>query len=457
MVVNFRSVFRAREGLLVAALIAFCALWYAASPILAHSHGSDSLLPLWMGWTRWTPYYWGQNRFGMPLTAIATFFRSSPWLSYVFYQGALYALSLISVFTLAYSLRPSVPVALISSAVVPLVMTPRWWMEYANQPSGSSMGLFAVGTALFLTKKTKKIAPSRWVISGILIAVAIWINQGLALWVAASFLGQMTWGLERPRYWAWFALCVFGYLANAFLQTIPGIQGPNYSAVILPRDFLQNIGRSAPVIWQACPGPCLLIGIALLIAAFAYLKKRPLFMTGDIFTLRSTLCVFFLTSVLWWTWVNDNNIRYFLPCLVVAVTVIASTAANLIQKPKVLWRAFSFLLVAALYQTGLPGREATVSALETSIHGKVRPDLSRCGVLAGDYWNVWNLLVVTALRQNSLVGLPQGLTVRANPIKDLLRLRLQTEKACFTDTLESAQQKANELGIQVPAASWIKL
>ncbi len=442
----------------VVVLILFAAAWYAASPVLASFHAADSLLPLWMGWTKWTPFYWGQNRFGMPLAALATLFRSSPWVSYIAYQGALYALSLISVFVLSYSLRRNVTTGLISCTAVPLLMTPRWWMEFANQPYGSSMGFFALASLPFvISGNSRKLGKHHLGAAVVLVAIAFWINQSLALWVAGSFLGQMAWGLERPRYWAWIALCVFGFLAAAYLQTLPGLIGPNYAAVILPRDFLRNIAQCIQVVWKAAPAFCLLLGGTLLAAAFARAMKRPIFQMGEIWVLRTTACVFLLTSVMWWTRVNDNNIRYFLPCISVAITVCSACVASLLPKPSIRWMALSFLLLATLVQTGLPGKETTIAALERTLPGEVRPDLTRCGILTGDYWKVWNILIVKALRQDSLIGLPQGMTTRAGPIKDVLNRRIRTEKVCFMGPLEKAQENAAEFGIQVPSASWVAL
>jgi hypothetical protein len=158
-------------------------------------HNADSLIPVFVSLVDWTPFYWGQDRFGMPLALIAMPVSDGLWNLIV--QNAVSVwLLLVGIYALAARLGDTLPEVTSLTTLLALLVWPRAEVELllltTNQSYAPALGLLALAVAAGAGTR-----PSR-LVAVTLGAIGSWLNAGVALLVwCIAVVGLMP-AVTRP-------------------------------------------------------------------------------------------------------------------------------------------------------------------------------------------------------------------------------------------------------------------
>ena len=407
------------------------AVWIDLSPS-HHGHQADSLVPVLASLQAWTPFYWGQDRFGMLLPLLAMPFKH-PFVN-LLVQGGLSAFAgLAALFLLPRFVLPErgwLLVGLVSSWPF-LAWAPeefRFTVLSTGQPYQLAAALGLAG--LLLLDRPAHARPSSGIVATALglLALAHWVNvaSGLLLgpalvarWLAA-WAGrhqQATKGDERhesrrglpeiapPTILAWLAV-LGGFAAGLALKWL--VRAPSTPTETRPlTEWLDGAGQLLQNAWSdlgPSPWP---ITAAFLAAAGLALLLVPSIRLGSAPSLWAALVLVggaLLGAVAMGAsdWVEDNLFatRYLSFSLLLLQTALAIPAgralAVALPRQRAAWlRAGTtgglFLAVALGYDA--PSLTEVRAVLDDRMGHRTADILAaRCTHIAGNYWRVWPMV-----------------------------------------------------------------
>src|SRR5262249_13910011 len=175
-------------------LCALVAVWIDLGTF-HEAHHSDSIVPVLTSLYRWTPFFWGCNRFGMLIPLVATPIHH-PLVNLLVEQGLSIFSGLAMMFLLArYVLRdPTWPVVAALGAAAFLALPPshyRYLCLATCEPYGVSLSLGLGGLLLLADRPQRSIRYGGQVLGAfILIVLAQWVNAGTALVLGPLVVGR---------------------------------------------------------------------------------------------------------------------------------------------------------------------------------------------------------------------------------------------------------------------------
>jgi hypothetical protein len=396
-----------RRPLAVLACLAALAAWLDFSR-LQESHHADSLVPVLAGLTAWTPFFWGQARYGMliPLLALPVHGPAA----HLLLQGFLaIGLSLWGLVLLVRTLLPrwaewTPAAALLLCLLLLLAPAEQRFNVLWVQPYTLSFALALSALALLHRPGALSLGAAF-----VLFLAAAWVNVSVGVVVAPLVLwrslltdvGRL--GLERLRY----------TLTNLVLLALATYYSTRLSqAVALPPTPTDRLpaaawaGAATALLHNASSEPALRrwVGVALGLAALGLLSlalppvrhsARPVLLAAAGLALTAT-SPFAVACTSHWVALNGFALRYLLPSLLLleAAGCLLATLPLLAlpRDGKALRAAASVAAVglAALLAVGPPSRVAVVSAFEVRWGASAR-DVINAGAthVTGDYWKVW--------------------------------------------------------------------
>jgi hypothetical protein len=398
-------------------------------------HNGDALIPILVSLYRWTPFYWGQARFGMLLPLLAMPFRN-PLTNLLVQMGLSIFAALVSMCLLArYTLpRGLWQLAALLSAAGFLALAPEW-MRFeilAVQPYGLSFAL-ALGGLSLLEHPHSWQSRRRVVTALAFLLLAYWVNFSMALLCPALVL--MRWriqasgaarpaapaGLPQPslgrrlgkpyvelaqsdvgRVLVLLAIATATGLALAFRAS----GGPRL-LFTPPQEWPLAWVRFAESTWHTFTSrEWLVFQLTTPLAAAALLTRlprlreaaRPALYAG----LVLALVALFYTGVIAGTTHAKRNgyaYRYLIPSFLLlqsasaAVTVSPLGAVLQRQAQVARWLTPAGMLglwAAAIVGFGLPSLTGVRQDLERQLGQRTAELLAaNCTHIAGNYWDVW--------------------------------------------------------------------
>jgi hypothetical protein len=148
----------------------------------AHLLTSDALIPILVSLQRWTPFYWGQNRYGMLVPLIALPIRA-PFANLLVQVGLTMFAGLASIFLVCWYLirNPIWPVVATVASALFVCCAPRHvCVEYlaTTQPYGVSFGL-GIGGLLVARSLNERFHPAKVAVAAArLKSVTAWPPSG---------------------------------------------------------------------------------------------------------------------------------------------------------------------------------------------------------------------------------------------------------------------------------------
>ena len=383
---------------------------------------ADAIVPVLASLQKWTPFYWGQDRYGLAVPLVALPLKSPLWNLLLERElvllGGLAAMVLLARY--AYRGQPGWPLVGLSGAALFLALAPvhlRFSYLGGSQPYGVSLTL-GLG-ALLLAEPLRWRAWRSWRLPAAvaLMVLGHWVNTGLVLALApliglgallraeegAAAPGAGRWLRARlqgagGRELALLAVgAAAGYAFNRFseyratqLNPVPPGEWPE-AWVELARSL------SDALVPRAWPGTLLVLGAVGTVALLArgWRTAGPVLRQAAVL-LGAALFYALAIGTLKWLKMNGHDSRYAQPALVLAQAGLLGppllALAAWLGERRARWAlalALGLPLLAAAVGYGLPSVRGARGDLfrMTPVAEDVRA--AGCTHVAGDYWTVW--------------------------------------------------------------------
>jgi hypothetical protein len=442
--------------LLVCAVAALCVDLGAIHRL----HTADSLLyPLISLW-RWTPYYWGQDRVGMLVPALARPIThplaNLLFQDYVNILGGLSAFVLLARYVARSAAYPAVGMSA-AALFVAFAPGPYQAMYFIDAAYGVWLSL-GLGGLILAEKRDGRLSAIRIAFGFLLILLAHWVNYAAALIFGPVVIlrrlivapsetarGEPTDKRRWRRPWrlvdAETALAVgllavgavAGRLLTHFSESPVATPLDSLPASEWPDAWLGLIETQ----WQALRPGRLPAAVAILLAlGVATLIWRPIRRNRSASRryawtlLLSATAIWLFTGTRLWVRQNGYTYRYLIPAtmmieeaaLFIAIGPLWSTAASRVRRALNALPSVA-LIAGALAAYGLPSIAGVRRDLDR-LFGDLTPDLieARCTHLAGGYERVWPAVFHAAivLHERGENRVVWGLTGRLEATGDLL-------------------------------------
>ncbi len=410
-----------RRPLAVLGSVVALAAWLDFSR-LQESHHADSLVPVLAGLTSWTPFYWGQDRYGMLIPLLALPVRDPAW--HLLLQGFLtMALSTWGLVLLVRVLlqrglpwTPAAALVLILLLLLPPAEEVRFNILWV-QPYLLSFGLALSAVALVHWGGSARLLGA-----AVLFLVAAWVNVSVAMVVVPLVLWRAV-VTDSPRlglarlHFALTCLCLLAFATYASVRLSWAVPLPHTPTELVPL-----------AAWSAAAGALLReassygkvrawVGVALGLAALGLLalcvarvrrNAQPVLMAACGLVLTAAVS-FAVAASSRWVAHNQYSVRYLIPSLVlleVACCLLATLPALALdtdQRPALSWASVGAVAIALLVAVGPPSHAAVLRAFESRWGNQARDVIAaRATHVTGDYWKVWP----TVFYASCLLGTP---------------------------------------------------
>jgi len=374
------------------------ALWWDLGNV--HSfHNADDLVPVMASLWHWTPFYWGEDRFGMTLALLASPFKDpltnlliQNWLAAFF--GFL-GLALLPV---CVSGMAAIPAGLLGAAIfIMFAPGPALYAWFGTgQCYGAAMGFGAAGLALL--NAPEKPGKIRMVFCAILIFLSIWTNSAMPL-VLLPLTAWNAWKSAEEGKPASRHLSVAIFVFASFTLVWLGMRSSGYMrpySIISPMRWAASWITLTGTMWDGLlrGGMATALAAALMAGLLAF-KVSP----SAVKSLKDGLALLFTGAVycavialIGWVADRAGDPRYTLPVLALFVSSAALSASALawFRKTSSIGLVFLLVVLATVRQAGPPSPGGIRPALDRSM-GAATPDIIRLGAthVAGDYSRVW--------------------------------------------------------------------
>jgi len=372
--------------LVVVILTAGVAAWMGLGSLHDFQH-ADSLLTVLISTQRWTPFFWGQDRFGMLVPLVAMPIRDP--LANLLVQGWLMTIgALLAPFVVArFLVRRTggwVAIGALTDTLLLLIATPAVQFDWlVTQPYGLSI---ALGFAALIVADDRDGFGAAVTAFGLL-TLASWVNIGVLvmLAIAAAIGGSKPIRLiALATAGAALASLAAKYLASAHTIT----------ALASPAQWLDGWRQLVEGLSGVTTVPMAVIVVTVgAIAAAAWLWR-----TGGL-RWRPLTAILVMAIGTWlvvgtslWVGMNRYSFRYMYPTLMIAGVGVSTIFTALLAKRT---NGLSMAALTALAAVSIVGYGSpSVGRIERGFDdrfGRQTAAVLRSGatVIAGDYWRVW--------------------------------------------------------------------
>jgi hypothetical protein len=365
---------------------------------------ADSLIPILCSLYQWTPFYWGQDRLGMILPAVAAPVKD-PFANLLVQNGIAIAACLGWMGLSSWYLLRDRSWCIVGgmSVVILLVKFPegeRFHLFNGSQPYPLAM-LGAVGAILLAAGRGRMLL--RLAIASLLTAAAYWYNSGVGVIVAPlAFLRLVTSFREAGSRREFVAATLFTAAGTLFGRLLMKYASSYASQLdFAPADTWPSAWATlAESVWARFDDYILKVSslglFGVLWACGRESRAAAVRAWKAVFVVVTWLVVQWLAfGTMEWVQKNDNDIRYLFMGILAVIPAFAATAfaplASFIERD----RMFAVLMMAAMplaavVAYGPPSLSAARAGVEQSC-GLWTADLqtARCTHIVGEYWDVW--------------------------------------------------------------------
>jgi hypothetical protein len=375
-----------REWIAVIAGCALGALWLDFSTLHA-MHTADSFMSVLISLVKWTPYYWGQDRFGMLLPLLAwpvgepllnllvqTFFQVFTTLL------APFVVVRVAGFRGATCLVGGALGVAVVFATIPAEALP--WIIF--NPIGLSLVLACVGDELIDTRA--------WPAGFVLLVVALWVNIGVLLLVPVIVLFTRK-GLVKPAV-AWGVAAALARLAMRLWGQRSTRLNPEWPTA-WPHAWWELL-KNAWTDWGVVFFVAVLAVLAVLgVARRAVDWKRLGGVAGA--------CAVYWLLVGTSRHVADNafNSRYLAPIALLLPATLWAAAATHVALKRVGVVCAAIVVTAAALKYGPANPRALIEQRFLAREQQARA--AGCTHVAGRYWDVWPIELMSLMEHEPII------------------------------------------------------
>lgn len=396
-----------RRALAMVAAVAALATWLDFSR-LHQSHHADSLVPVLIGLTAWTPFYWGQDRFGtlVPLLALPV---RAPGAHLLFHGWLVIALSVCGLLLLVRTLLPrhlpwTAPGALLLVLLLLLAPADQRFNLLWVQPYTPSFALGLSAVALLHRPGALRAGAA-----AALLCAAAWINVAVGLVVGpllvwrALFIDTGRPQAARLRFLAeGLLLLALATLVSSRLsaavdmrhtptELLPVASWPRAASELLRGAWSEPAVRA----WMCAALGLGALGALALGSGRVRQRATPVLLAATGLAVTATL-PFLAASASKWVAQNGYALRYLDPSLVLlqaALCLLATLPLLAVpgdEQGPVTAGSVAAVAAAVLLAVGPPSMRAVTDAF-ASRWGAMARDVvaSHATHVTGDYWKVW--------------------------------------------------------------------
>jgi hypothetical protein len=432
------------------ALAAATATWMNSSSLQDSQH-ADSLLLVLTSIQHWTPFYWGQDRYGMIIPLLAMPFRH-PAINMVMQGTLATTASLLAPFLVARFMTSDAAPWYAAGALTNLVFLlamPRdvqfdWFVV---QPYGLAIALGFWGLLLLDEPTTT----ARSFVGCVLVLTAHWVYAGVFVVLAPAIL------LARrvvSRGLAATAAAAASAVSFARMLPLPRTPGGLSAASEWTHGWVQLFRTSESIVAHpAVVGGFVIAGV---VAAISLILKR------DWPTVAASAALLAVGATSWiavgvseWVRMNLYYPRYVFPSgmlfgLALALPIARATP---VRVSVLMTSTSAALLLSTVTLFGVPSWQRLNDGLDVR-YGALTAEVirSHADVIGGDYWSVWpavfhaNLAAYRSKHAEAIFGL----TYRSEATDDLWRSNhTQTIVAVKPSADDVAAMYADRAGIEL--------
>jgi len=418
-------------------LLVFCVVAVSLSWVQSR-HDADTYLHALVSLDRYQPFYWGDNRFGMLIAALAIPVRD--YAANLMFQTGLYTAALAGVailfqtcfFQVDGGWSRGAAAACLSLAALLAVFRPEYYAPsvlFLGHPYAVSLLLVLAGVAIAYRSPLKPVL--RWSLALLFLLLGFWVNASHAAVATVLFVSlpqgsnaaRISW---RERFLG--LACVGAAAASVLLFAR---QYPSLKTVALagPSLWLDTASRMSANVTSYFIHPWVFGGLLLLgAAALAARRERWIRQETVAFVLAAAATAAGMSS-LEWLRASDFHPRYWLsPILILAFTACGLLMPLALRGLERATGSSSFahsicglILAAAVVQAfGLPSySKAKDQMLSRALELERGLQELECTHIVGDYWSGW----AAVFRRRALEGRksngPWALTLRAEATQPL--------------------------------------
>lgn len=404
-------------------------------------HNSDTVMQALVSLLRWTPYYWGENRFGMlfPLLALPV---TDPAANLIFQCVLTVWAGLLAIWFLARLTEDPSNSALITAVTFALLLVmfkaKAGLLMILQSTYIPPIALILCGWFAF-TRKEWRLA-ARVICLAVALLLSFWINVANVVFIAvvAMLWPGFSW---RDRIIGTGVVIAANAGATLVASLFPG---QSFRELLPLSQWLDALNR---LLTDASTFIADLRLLGLLLAAGAVLLARhrrwdPRYAIGV------AACVQIgLVSLSEWVSRNNSDARYITPPLFVLCVLGAGTISGAVswafrklKSPSAAYATATLIVIsAATLAFGFPSSARAAGYLEQATRPAAQSfGRGPCTHLLGDYWRVW-----MAVYHDMLTGrIPprHGVSLRSNAIRALWDNEPQSKRtycaACADGMLE---------------------
>ena len=384
---------------------------------------ADAIIPVLSSLYRWTPFYWGANRFGL-LLPLAAMPCSHPLANLLVQSGLSIGAGLAVLFLFPRHLQRDAhwPYTGAGLAVLFLLLAPerfRFMFLTSAQSWSPSLALSLAGMILLEDHSGRTGARLRFAAALLLVVLGHWVNPMPACVLIPLVLLRRLWARQIQR--GECAAIVIA-LALAFLASVSASLAVRYFD-LFPHEDATRFGlgevRQWPVTaWKLAVGLVRATGwflpafiAASSIATFVAWRearwwpalRRPRSVVAPALVAAAIYAVF--TTSLAWVELNQNSevYRFWLPAFFTAVAGVACSfwppmwramshagAARVLGRRAIRWSLPVMVVSAAVVAYGIPSLSRVRRDVDARC-GRLTNDLrdAGCTHVVGSYWTVW--------------------------------------------------------------------
>jgi hypothetical protein len=371
----------------VTIVTAALACWMGLGSLHDLQH-ADSLLTVLISTQRWTPFFWGQDRFGMLVPLLAMPFRH-PLVNMLAQGWMTTAGALLAPFVMARFLTGPcgewMAIGACTNALLLWIATPAVQFDWlVAQPYGVST---ALGFAALIAGGERD-RPRDAIVALVLLALACWVNVSV---IAILAIGAAVAGGRRVR-----LLTLIGVAAGiAMISARYGASTHTMTALSEPGQWLvgwRRLLEGVPGV-TATPAAAIAVGGGVVLAMVWLSVTRRLPPWQPMAAIAAmAIGSWLIVGTSLWVGMNLYVFRYMYPTLMIAGVGASAVFVALFAKHTRIVPAVTLVAMAALATAryGTPSY-SRVSRAADDRFGAHTAAILRSGatVIAGDYWRVW--------------------------------------------------------------------
>jgi hypothetical protein len=372
-------------------------------------HNADSLIPIFVSLEYWTPFFWGQDRFGMLLPLLAWPIDNSFW--------NLVAQNALGVFLLlagAYTVASRCDVHSRVLATLGLLALLLAWPTNAaalqilttNQSYAPALGLY--GIALAATRRQSVTARAAAVLAMIL---ATWTNAGTGLLA----LAVSTVAIFMPHLRAEAVPLLIGTGLSLSVHLVLQIVAPG-TRLDISHITIVGLGDASNAIvtfwsdaYQSFFGPAIWIAVGGALVVVWLERKQQIAREAVVTSLAGALCYGFGMALFFGA--ESRHATPILPLLL--ATVIIGLLRHVALRPSFGLILAALLTALVVAQTGVDWPQYGRRRLIDRLAQRHAAELYEAGVsvVTGDYWSAWPYTFAVNMLHERISGTRPVLTV----------------------------------------------